>query len=75
LEGYVVPREKALVVERLYRFCTQCQALESCKPAYALATRLCASFQSYVVELGLKVVEDRRAEVRRRPLDYACSCV
>lgn len=61
---YVIPKDKAHVVERLHRFCAKCQSLEPQLPAYALATRLRVAFQGYVVELGLKVVEDRRAEVR-----------
>jgi hypothetical protein len=60
---YVIPKEKAHIVERLYRFCAQSQALEPQLPAYALATRLCGTFQSYVVGLGTKIVEDRKAEV------------
>jgi hypothetical protein len=60
---YVIPKEKAHIVERLYRFCAQCQALEPQLPAYALATRLCGTFQSYVVGLGTKIVDDRKAEV------------
>jgi hypothetical protein len=60
---YVIPKEEAHIVERLYRFCAQSQALEPQLPAYALATRLCGTFQSYVVGLGTKIVEDRKAEV------------
>lgn len=59
-----MPADKATTVERLYRFCGQCQALEPQNAEYALSTRLCAAFKDYVTELGGKVVEDRRAEVR-----------
>lgn len=63
LEGYSMPVDKAATIERLYRFCGQCQALEPHKAEYALSTRLCLAFRDYVTELGVKVVEDRRAEV------------
>jgi hypothetical protein len=57
------PKDKAHALERLYRFCLQSQALEPTITAYGLASRLCASFQAYVVEMGLRIVEDRKAEV------------
>ena len=57
-----------LVMQYLFSMCSRCEALEVAKGdvlvlELQLATRLCAAFKDYVVEMGVKVVEDRRAEV------------
>jgi len=40
-----------------------CQALDPGNAKHQLATRMRGVFAQYVVEMGVKVIEDRRAEV------------
>lgn len=53
------------MVEHLYRLCCMCQALDPGNAKHQLATRMRGVFAQYVVEMGVKVIEDRRAEVTK----------
>lgn len=55
--------DKCAAVEHLYSLCGQCQALEPTSEAFQLGFRMRAVFYQYVVEMGVKVIEDRRIEV------------
>lgn len=62
-DAFDLPAEKTLLVQSLCRLCCLSQALEPSQEAYQLATRLRGVFLTYIVELGMKALEDRPVEV------------
>jgi len=64
-DTFEFPAEKTSLVQSLYRLCCQSQALEPGQTAYQLATRMRSVFLTYVVELGLKALEDKPVETTR----------